>query len=326
MSVKDQVLEYLENNRGKDVSGQEMAQELNVSRNTIWKAINSLKEQGYEISSITKKGYRLSENSEIVSAQAIKSLLGTHLQNLNIICLDEIDSTNEETKRLISQRLDKPALIIANKQTAGKGRRGRSFISPSGGAYMSFVLQGNVSQNSASLITMGAAVAVCEALEELTSLDPKIKWVNDILVDGLKVCGILTEAIIDIESNTITDIILGIGINTSTQGLPKELLDKVGAIPLDRRNGKNELFAHIALNLEKLNFLPELTEVDSQNLMEKYRNKSAVIGKEVDCIYADGSTKRAVVETISDDGSLVILDEKGQRSLFRDGEISIRPL
>ena len=226
MSVKNDIRSELEAHRGEDISGQYLAEKLGVSRNAVWKAINSLKNDGYKITSSTNKGYCLSESCDILSQSTIERLCG---ENTDIKIFESLDSTNNEAKRETANgKTDKPLLIISEEQTLGRGRNGRNFYSPKGtGLYFSLVTSPKSDLTSAVGITSYAAVCVVEAIKELTGTDTKIKWVNDIYLDGKKLCGILTEAVSDFETGTVSNIIIGIGINLKTATLPDSLITKV---------------------------------------------------------------------------------------------------
>lgn len=190
MSLKQQLLTALEQHRDTFLSGQKLADALGVSRNAVWKAICALREEGYQIKAVTNAGYQLATNCDILSADGIRTHLAPTYQDIQIKVYANVDSTNDEAKRLLANGLKDKALIVANSQTHGKGRQGRSFYSPPGsGVYMSLILQPKADLSQAIATTTMAAVAVTEAIEETTTISPQIKWVNDVYVDGKKICG-----------------------------------------------------------------------------------------------------------------------------------------
>ena len=216
MSSKSNILQILEKNRGTYVSGEELAQQLQISRSAIWKAISELKKEGYQIISVTNKGYCLSDATDVISAEGIGPYLTNGSQDM-IHVFKTVDSTNLVAKKMALEQAPHGTVVLAEEQTAGRGRMGRSFHSPAGsGIYMSFILRPNLTSNDAVLITTAASVAVARAIEEVTHIHTGIKWVNDVYMNGKKICGILTEALTDFESGGIESIILGIGINFST--------------------------------------------------------------------------------------------------------------
>lgn len=325
MSVKDAILQMLESHREEDISGEQMAQELGVSRAAIWKAINGLKAQGYPITAVTNRGYRLREESDLLSAQGIRPFLLPDMQQNPLFVFDTIDSTSLELKRSAMQGAAHLTAVIADRQTLGRGRFGRSFFSPPGcGIYLSLLLKPSPQQLSdATLITTAAAVAVCRAIERLTTLCPQIKWVNDIYLNGKKVCGILTEAVTDVESGAIESVVIGCGINfkLGEEKLPEELAKVAGTLfgadkpPVSR----NRLVAEI------LNELIGIWQAfPARDFLHDYRSRSFLLGKEI--VFSRGETKyAAIAKAIDDEGALVVQLKNGEQMVLRSGEVSVRP-
>lgn len=223
-----------------------------------------------------------------------------------------IDSTNTEAKRITSFGLNTPLLICAEEQTAGRGRLGRSFFSPSStGLYMSLAMKIDASMSDAVLVTGAAAVAVCQAIESISYVKCDIKWVNDILIDGKKVCGILTEAF---SSNNENILIIGIGVNCTTSSFPEEITATAGSVgKLDR----NMLAALIVNHL--LRFTDDLS---SRSWLDEYRSRSIVLGKDI-TYYKNGSEHFARVKDINHNGALIV-EENGETLTLSTGEISLR--
>lgn len=230
----------------------------------------------------------------------------------SVLYYDVIDSTNLEAKRLIKSGAKLPLIITADTQTAGKGRMGRQFYSPDKtGLYMSFVYKPETDFQDSVTVTSAAAVAVVRAIRELTDLNPKIKWVNDIYIDDKKVAGILTEAV----TGEKTTIIIGIGVNITTDDFPDEIQDV--ATSLKQSVDKNILLECIVKHLvELINSLPQRT------FLAEYKEKSMVIGKEVYFI-KDGISKEGMAVDINQDGSLIVETAKGFETLST-GEITLR--
>ncbi len=228
--LKDDILRELEQNRGKAISGQDMADKFKVSRNAVWKAINSLKNAGYNIESHRTLGYYIPNNSDVISEEGIRNFLPEELKDINIITYDSLDSTNNEAKRLLANDENVAlCLIISDGQTKGRGRAGKSFISEKGkGIYMSLIFSKELSQDEADIITIYAAVAVKRVIERYIRDEVGLKWVNDIFYKNKKVAGILTEAISDLESKMISTVIIGIGINIKEFDVPDEYKDVIG--------------------------------------------------------------------------------------------------
>lgn len=318
MSVKQQLLTALLQSKGEFISGQKLAQLLNVSRNAVWKAAVSLRTEGYAIDAVTHKGYRLLAAGDLLDTGQIRACLKPKYQDLPILIYDSIDSTNEEAKRLLANGLTGRALIIANGQSQGKGRQGRSFCSPAGqGLYLSLVIQPHSDLAQAVATTTMAAVAVTAAIETAAGISPQIKWVNDLYLDGKKICGILTEAVTDFESGQVQSVIIGIGINTAPTALPPELREIAGALP-NATDQRNQLAAEIVNQL-----LPLTEHPQDKSYLESYRSHSLVIGQQI-TYYLRGEVYRAKALGIDDSGGLIVKKDDGVIDILTSGEISLR--
>ena len=248
--------------------------------------------------------------------EALKSLLCDG-NDCCIKLFDVTDSTNTEAKNAILEGLGKNALFIAREQTAGRGRRGKSFYSPAeSGLYFSAVFHPNIALSDATGITAAAAVAVAEALKETTKKDPKIKWVNDIFIDNKKVGGILTEAVSDFEKGEIKGVVVGIGINLTTSDFPQEIKDIAGSVGTD--TDKYVLAAKIYNRLKYF-----CDRLPCRDFMEDYRKYSLVLGQKIR-FNRNGIDHTAIAENILDDGGLAVLTENGERIILNSGEISIK--
>ena len=210
MKTKERVLQILYNSKGSEVSGEEIAKSLCVSRNSVWKSVNSLKKDGYLIYT-SPNGYMLDMQKELFTESNIKKYLK---DDRKILLFDIIDSTNNMAKQLAQNGEGEGTVVIAKSQTNGKGRMGRSFISSSeNGLYLTIILRPRVSVDKCVNITVLGAVSLCEAIEELCGVECQIKWVNDIYINEKKVSGILTEASINFEGGTMQYAVIGMGIN-----------------------------------------------------------------------------------------------------------------
>ncbi|CZQ85869.1 transcriptional repressor c-terminal [Trichococcus flocculiformis] len=323
MSTKEKVLQYLEQHKGESISGQDLADKLEVSRTSVWKAVNGLKKEGYQIEATTNKGYQLSIDTDLLSEAAIVPLLSEALKGHRVIAHKTIDSTNLEAKRIVNEDPTFEGVILSEEQTKGRGRLGRVFYSPSeSGLYMSLVLRPVADLDNATLITTAAAVAVCQAIETLTGKKPQIKWVNDIFLDGRKVCGILTEGIMDMESRTIGTIILGIGLNfrEPETDFPDEIQSIAGTL-FDKKNAavtRNQMVAEI-LNRFYLLY-PDLVK---RSYLDEYRKRCFVLGEQV--TFPQGNeTIEAKAIAIDNDGGLVVALPNGKTKILTFGEISIK--
>jgi BirA family biotin operon repressor/biotin-[acetyl-CoA-carboxylase] ligase len=322
MSVRDSVLEFLEKNRDTDVSGERLAGRLGVSRTAIWKAVCTLKAEGYPIEAATNRGYRLLPSSDRLSAEGIRPFLRQDLQDLPIRVFQTIDSTHTQAKREAADGPGRRCVLLAERQTAGRGRFERSFYSPEGcGIYMSVSLTPNRHWPSATLLTTAAAVAVCRAVEALTGLHLQIKWVNDLFLDGKKVCGILTEAVWSLESGEIEGVILSPGLNVKPCGaLPDALRGLVGA--LFEQGGptvsRNRLAAEI---LNALFFL--LERPSPEDFLGEYRARSLVLGREIVFVRRRESIPATALD-IDGQGGLIVRLPDGRVETLCSGEVSLR--
>jgi BirA family biotin operon repressor/biotin-[acetyl-CoA-carboxylase] ligase len=317
MSVKTEVLTRLEEKKGESISGETLAAGLGVSRAAVWKAIRALQAEGYHIEAVNNKGYCLMPDNDILSEEVLKRLVDAPA----LYVYKEIDSTNEELKRLSLQNAPSGTLVVANSQTQGKGRRGRVFYSPADtGIYMSILLRPQLDFATSVYITTAASVAVCRAIETVCKIKTQIKWVNDIYYNGHKVCGILTEATTDFESGGIDSIIVGIGINVKTEDFPEELTSVASSLYEEGAGAsvRNELTAEVYRELMKVS-----EDLEAHTFLEEYRRRSMVIGKPIRYSTADG-WENATARAIDDAGGLVIETAAGECITLNSGEISIR--
>ena len=312
MSVKQNVIALLEENRSKVISGQELANQLHVSRAAIWKAIKTLKEEGYNIEATPNKGYVLLENSDVLSKQGIAYYL---TEEIDIFSYKTIDSTNTQMKKLAINGGKNHSVIVSEEQSAGRGRFGRSFYSPAQkGVYMSVLLKTGDSLQNATMITIKTAVAVRRAIAKLYDIEVAIKWVNDLYYRGKKVCGILSEAISDFESGMIEAIIIGIGINVSTDNFPLEIASIATSLGLREAN-RNQFIAEI------LNQLFAIIDEDFKLVLNEYRMASCVLHKQI-TFNQKGEQFTGLVREINDLGNLVV-SSNGAEMVLTAGEVSI---
>lgn len=316
MSLKSKVLAELERSAGRDVSGQTIADKLNVSRSAVSKAVEALKSAGYKITSRTNRGYCLDGGT--LSASVISDRLPEQYRYLKVFALRETDSTNNEAKRLLADGIDTDSLIVADSQTSGRGRRGRSFYSPPGsGLYMTLILCKDIALTDGLMLTTLTAVAVARVIRRLTGKLPAIKWVNDIYLGGKKICGILTEAVTNIESGRIGSVIIGIGINVNTEEFPDELRSTAGSLGTDSLT-RGELAAAIAGEV-----LTMADDISNRSYLDEYRELSMVIGKNI-TFNRNNTVQRAEAVGIDNSGGLIVRLENGSEETLISGEITIR--
>lgn len=299
------------------LSGQEIAQKLNLSRTAVWKAINTLKEAGYQIEGKPRVGYRFNDNNKLSEA-GIRKYLASDL-DLDFEIYDTIDSTNTRCSQVASaQTITKPLVVIADTQSKGHGRYGRNFSSPKGsGIYLSILLVNTDPDFNPGLLTTAAAIAVTRTVEKLLHVDCKIKWVNDVLVDNKKITGILTEGVADLENQLLKNIIVGTGINylTDPRTFPDDIKDRAGSlIEYVQKTGisRNQFIAQY-LN-EFFNLYPDYKKA---GFMDEYRKHSNTIGKDV-VINRSGQITTGHVATIDNEGRIVL--SSGQ--IISSGEVT----
>lgn len=321
--TKGKLLELLEQNRGNYISGEAIANELEISRTAVWKAVNNLRREGYQISAVTNKGYCLALDSDIISQQGIQQYLTENTGDIRLEVFSETDSTNMVCRNKANDGETEGYVAIASRQTGGRGRKGRSFFSPADtGIYMSILLkpQGDPSAASLGLTTM-AAVAVCEAIEAVSGKKCDIKWVNDILIDNKKVCGILCEASYALEDQRLFAVVVGLGINVypPKDGFPEDIKDIAGTVFSRSERGKRNRLTAEVIN----RFMAYYHNTADTNYVDEYIRRSIVLGKDVEVIIGD-KVSQARALAIDESCGLMVRYEDGSAETLRFGEVSIK--
>lgn len=328
LSTKSRILTLLEKNRGKVLSGPFMAKSLKVSRSAVWKSVEELRSDGYVINAVTNRGYSLSKDCDILSAEGLLSQLKTsHITYDKIHIYKCVGSTNLEAKKMAVAGAMQGTVVMAEEQTEGRGRMGRNFYSPKGtGLYMSVILRPQGTEFEAILATPAAAVAVCRVLADTLSIQGSVKWVNDIFVNGLKVCGVLTEAISDLQTKTIESLIIGIGINVSTdhKSFPENINTIAGSLLNTSANTpgvitRNRLAANVLDELFNLILFTKPTD-----MINEYKRYSFLPGKPI-TVYQGEKIYDAEALDIDGMGGLIIKKADGSVDTLRSGEVSVRP-
>lgn len=320
MSTKEQVLKLLSDKKGQVLSGEELAVGLGVSRNAIWKAITSLREEGYDIVAAKRSGYMLAPDTDMLTLEGVKAALTV---DVDVEVYKEITSTNTVLKDRANEGAADGLVLVAGHQTAGRGRIGRKFHSPSDtGVYLSILLRPTELEPEECIkVTTLAAVAACEAIGKVAGRQASIKWVNDIFIDGRKTCGILTEASMSIENGKLDHVIVGIGFNAyePKDGFPEEIKDIAGAIFKERTpDAKNHLAAEFINS-----FMSAYRGGLLDDYVEKYKARSFVIGMDVNVI-SPLETRPGRAIDIDDKCRLVVEFEDGHIEHVSTGEISVR--
>ena len=304
------------------ISGQEISEKLGVSRQAVWKAINALKEKGYEIQSVTNRGYRLVSSPNYLNESSLKSLLHNKIIGKNLIVLDSVDSTNDYLKKLGNEGCENGTVVVAREQTKGKGRLGRTWQSKKDdGIAFSVLLRPNVAPSEVSAITPLAGLAVCKAIREYTKLDCVIKWPNDIIVGRKKLVGILTE--MSAEFDAVEYVITGIGINVDHTSFPEEIAFKATSLLLEtgRHIDKNEFLACVLEHLEN-EFVKNNLELTPTALSE-YTDLCATVGRSV--TFQRGTRRiSGMAVGVSEHGELKVMMSDGTICLVNSGEVTVQ--
>lgn len=317
MSTKEQVLQFFEQNRNKDVSGQQLAEKLHVSRTSIWKAVKSLQAEGFLIEATTNKGYKLSTENDLLSKAAVLPLLKEIPDYFEVY--SSVDSTNNLAKEAINHETFATGLIISEEQTEGRGRLGRDFYSPKhNGIYLSLIYT-NVSNPDPTFLTTAAAVSVCQGIEDWSDKEPVIKWVNDIYLDNKKIGGILTEGIMNFETGLIETVIIGIGLNVylNQDGFPESISTIAGTLfeKKQTERTRNQLVASI------INHFTLIYKKNDFSHLKEYRKRCFVLGKKIS-FEENKQTFYGKALEVDDKGGLKVKLTNGQLRTLRFGEIS----
>lgn len=356
--LKDKILAALRAAE-KPLSGAQLCKELGVSRAAVWKGVTALRKEGYEIDAQTSVGYRLvSAPDRLTSADlqftrplpplyppSTRPLPPLHPPSTDplptlyspstppllpvgreVVCLDTVDSTNDEVKRRALAGAEAGLVVTAEQQTAGKGRRGRSFQSLSGkGLYLSVLLKPKVPLSQVSQLTAWTAVAVCRSIEGICDVKPQIKWPNDILAGGKKLCGILTEMGVEGETGALSYVVVGMGTNVSQTraDFGEKLLEIATSLHILGANvTRLDLARALIVELDRMNAAFPLGR---EEYLEEYKKRCVTLGKEVKIIRSDGETT-ATAEGLTEDFKLVARHRDGTAEEVSSGEVSVRGL
>lgn len=321
MDVKTRILEELKGN-SRYISGQELCEKYNVSRTSIWKVINQLRQEGYQIDSAQNRGYKIISYPDILSSSEIKSALKPGSIIEEVLYFDQLDSTNTRAKLLGEQGCSSGTLVVADSQNNGKGRRGKGFDSPKGESiYMTALFKPDIPPIKASMITIVAAMAVNSALVEICNIPSKIKWPNDIVVDNKKICGILTEMSTD--TDIINYVVVGIGINVNNPNMPDELKDV--AVSVRMASGKKYRRSTIissVMDYFQIYYDKFLKTQDLSLIKDEYNKILIHYNKEIEVIRGQEKYK-AISLGIDNDGELLI-EKDGNCEKIISGEVSVR--
>lgn len=323
--MKDKILQLLKENEKNFISGQLISEKLGVSRTAIWKYINTLKEEGYHIESISKRGYKLLSSPDLLTFEEISNCLNTKYIGRNIMYFQTIESTNNKAKEL-ANKSDNGTVIISEEQTLGRGRLGRIWTSPKyKGIWMSIILKPDVDPQGVTMVTQIGAAAVVKTLSSM-GIQTYIKWPNDIVLNGKKICGILTE--MSGELNKVNYVVMGIGINVNIdkEEFPEELKSVATSLRSEIGNTvcRKELVTNLLNNFEVL--YDEFIHKNSiESSIKICRNNSILIGKEVKIIKRNEEYFGKAIN-LSNTGELIVQYPDGSIEEIVSGEVSIRGL
>ena len=320
--MKEEILRLLRSADGY-ISGQELCNRFGVSRTAVWKVINQLKEAGYEIEAQQNKGYRLMAAPDLMTEAEIKSLMHTEWVAKEVLYFDTIDSTNTKAQELAEKGYPSGTLVVADKQESGKGRRGRSWVSPSGtGIFMTLMIKPDINPNNASMLTLVAALAVAKAITSVTGEEAMIKWPNDIVVNGKKVCGILTE--MNAQFDYINHIVVGIGINVHNESFPEEISQMASSLMIEA-GGKR--FHRAQIIAETMSYFEQYYDT-----FLKTQDLSALVREYDELLVNRNKSVRVLDPKEPFDGKAMGITPKGElivdtwesRKLVSSGEVSVR--
>ena len=305
------------------VSGQELCRKLGVSRTAVWKNIRSLQEDGYEIEAVTNRGYRLAGVPDTIAEEEVASRLQTERMGRQIRYFSRIDSTNQYAKRIAEEGAPDGTLIIADEQTAGKGRSGRTWVTPPAEAIaFTLLLRPKLSPDRISMVTLVMGLAVTNAVNSLHGVSAGIKWPNDVVIKGRKLCGILTE--MSAEVRQVNYIVIGVGINANLTSFPEEIREIATSLKLElgRDINRAELIARVMAEFERL-YAEFEAQGDLGAVMQEYNELCLNAGSKVRVLDPNGEytgTSRG----INSMGELLVETEDGKMQEVYAGEVSVR--
>ena len=323
--LRDQVLALLKAGDAP-CSGEGMSRTLGVSRAAVWKAVEALRQEGYVISSAPHRGYRLEDSPDLLSPGELAGALAGRTVGAALLCLDTVDSTNNELTRRADTAPDGLA-VLAQEQTGGRGRLGRSFVSPAGkGLYLSVLLRPQCVLADAGMLTAWTAVAVCRALERCCGVRAGIKWPNDIVLEDRKLCGILTELELEAETAALRHVIVGVGINVSQDAA--DFGPEVAPVAISLAQALGQAPRRSQLAAEVLSALDDLYRAfpaQKADYLARYRALCVTAGRAVR-VLRPGQVRTGTAEAVNEDFALLVRWDNGEQEALSSGEVSVRGL
>lgn len=320
--MKTEILRFLKEAQDY-LSGQELCEQLGVSRTAVWKVIRQLQEEGYEIEAVRNRGYRLAESGDVFTEAELESVISTRVAGRNLVFLDMVDSTNTRAKQLAEAGAPDGTLVVAKTQSSAKGRRGRSWMAPSGtGVWFSLLLRPKIAPEHASMLTLVAAMAVEKGIRDLAGIEGRIKWPNDIVIEGKKVCGILTEMSASLDD--VNHVVVGIGINTNIREFPEELRDKATSLFLVSGQVVRRAALLNAVLLAWEEYYGKYLQTEDMSLLAAgYNARLAGLGGMVR-VLAPKQEYTGISRGINHKGELLVEREDGTVTEVMSGEVSVR--
>lgn len=325
---RETVLNLLKTHPGNYFSGEQIGERLGLSRTAVWKSVDALRKEGYRIEARTGMGYRLIGSPDALTEQEIRGFLRpTECVGRELRCFDEVGSTNTYAKQIALSGAADGTVVVANSQTGGRGRLGRTFQSPKDkGIYLSVLLRPELPPERLLAVTALTGVAVCSAVEQVCGIRPQIKWTNDLVLGGKKLCGILTEMSLEGESGRLQYLVIGIGVNVlyGPEDFPPEVRPMATSLlqELGRPVSRPALAAAEIAELDKL--YAALRSGRTAPYLDEYRRDCVTLGKEVQILRPDGSREHVTALDIDDQFGLVVRRDDGTSAVIRSGEASVR--
>ena len=303
------VLSFFQTHDSEYLSGQDLSDVLKISRVAVWKHIKKIQTLGYKIESKQKLGYRLIDNTEKLLPWEITRDLKTQLIGKRVYYFEEIDSTQNFAQNIAADKKENGTIIIAEKQTSGRGRLDRKWTSPKGGIWFSLIIHPKFDVSSSTLIPILSAVALSKSIKSVLDIETEVKWPNDITMNGKKVAGVLVDA--SFQTNSIDYLILGIGINfdIDTKKLEKRLTKTPNFYGIDSLRGKEDktppktLLKEFLLQFEKNLF--QLDKGEKSKIIKEWTKRAAGIGKKITINTSNGKIS-GISQGIDNDGALKI--------------------
>ncbi len=320
--MKTEILKLLRES-GDYISGQELCGKFHVSRTAVWKVINQLKEEGYGIEAVQNKGYRLNVNPDVLSFSELKSRMRTKWAGRNIVYYEETGSTNIDAKLLGEQGAEHGTVVVADKQNAGRGRRGRSWQSPAGkDIYFTILLRPEFEPDKAAGLTLIMALSVAQAVRNCCGLEAGIKWPNDLVLNGKKICGILTE--MNVETDYIQHVVIGTGINVNLERMPEGIEQTATSLLLEggKETARARLLQEVLERFEE-NYESYERDMSLVSMLEEYNRYLVNKDKQVRVLDPKGEFE-GIARGINDSGELLVETENGKIVKVYAGEVSVR--